>query len=291
MKHALPTERSKDTRTAEEIQAILPWVCRPRHHRSPVADMSVRKAKSIQKRFPYRAPTVDSAASLGPPARVGPTTASTGSLRVPFADASKAGPSLPSLVDANLGAMSIHAHIQRTESTLSQILQCITNSSGSPLESPLELAPRPLAPPPATLSDASDDVGDDVAMSVDGEDQAGADNIFANNTFANDNILIETRALKLGNGVTICFTEADVPNPPALTFANDISRLNCVWDDTSEFWDVTQAPFAVKGEPIALVHWQALYSRWKGKQWEGLKKPYSNWKVRAFCCVSSAASS
>jgi hypothetical protein len=270
------------TRTAEEIQAILPWVCCPHRHRSPVADVSVRKAESIQKRYPYRAPNVDSAASFGPPARIGPTAASTGSLCVLLPDASKAGPSLPSLVNANLGAMSIHAHIQRTESTLSQILQCITNSSGSPLES----TPRPLAPPATYVSGASDDV----AMSVDGEDQAGADNIFADNTFANDNTFIETRALELGNGVTIRFTEADVPNPPALTFANDISRLNCVWDDTSEFWDATQAPFAVKGEPIALVHWQALYSRWKGKQWDGLKKPYSNWKVCAFCCISSAAS-
>jgi hypothetical protein len=44
-------------------------------------------------------------------------------------------------------------------------------------------------------------------------------------------------------------------------------------------WDPSQAVFKLKGKPITLKHWVDVYSRWKGQQWSGLKKPYSQWKV------------
>ena len=75
------------------------------------------------------------------------------------------------------------------------------------------------------------------------------------------------------------FTEADVPNPPLITFAHDIARLNCIWDDTLTFWSPTNAVFFMKGQAIVLVYLPVLYSHWKGQQWDGLKKLYSEWKV------------
>jgi len=53
-----------------------------------------------------------------------------------------------------------------------------------------------------------------VVMSIDSEDLA--------------DVFVEVRTLALGNGVAVQFTQADVPNPPALTFATDISRLSFV---------------------------------------------------------------
>jgi hypothetical protein len=87
-----------------------------------------------------------------------------------------------------------------------------------------------------------------------------------------------SRSLQLGNGTMIMFSEDDVPNPPLMTFAHDIARLNSIWDDTSTFWTPADAVFFVKGQAIALVYLPELYRRWKGQQWDGLKKQYSEWK-------------
>lgn len=43
--------------------------------------------------------------------------------------------------------------------------------------------------------------------------------------------------LFLGDGKVITFTDADVPNPRAISFVDDIARLNRIWDDTSTFWN------------------------------------------------------
>jgi hypothetical protein len=147
---------------------------------------------------------------------------------------------------------------------LSQILQCITNGPGS--VEPLANTTMPLLP-------FVNDISNDTAMTVDGDDQAAS----------TTSKILEVRNIQLGNRKTIYIIEDDVPNPPALTFAHDIARLNSIWDDTSVFWDGSKAVFAVKGEPVALVHWPVLYGRWKGSQWDGLKKLFSEWKV---CNVS-----
>ncbi|KAF8232777.1 hypothetical protein L208DRAFT_1270369 [Tricholoma matsutake] len=95
-------------------------------------------------------------------------------------------------------------------------------------------------------------------MAVDGsDDQAASTTIITLK-------ILEVRDIQLGNGKTIYITEDDVPNPPVLTFAHDITHLNSIWDNTSMFWDSSKAVFSVKGEPVALVHWPVLYGCWKG---------------------------
>jgi hypothetical protein len=47
----------------------------------------------------------------------------------------------------------------------------------------------------------------------------------------------QTWTLQLGDGTILTVTEADIPNPPAVPFASDLPRLNCMWDDTSIHWD------------------------------------------------------
>jgi hypothetical protein len=49
--------------------------------------------------------------------------------------------------------------------------------------------------------------------------------------------VLEARDIQLDNGRVIHITEDYVPNPPVLTFAHDIARLNYIWDDTSGFWE------------------------------------------------------
>lgn len=157
-------------------------------------------------------------------------------------------------------ASTIHKHIHCMEAALSQILQCITNGPG-PAE-PLAYMTTPPLP-------FMDDVSTDMAMVVNRDDQAASISSKA----------LEVCDIQLGNRKVIDITEDDVPNPTALTFAHDIAHLNCIWDDTSGFWDGSKAAFAINGERIALMHWPVLYGRWKGLQWEGLKKLFSEWKV------------
>jgi len=40
----------------------------------------------------------------------------------------------------------------------------------------------------------------------------------------------------LGNGHMVTFLEADLPNPPAVSFVSDILRLNSMWKNTSIYW-------------------------------------------------------
>ena len=98
-----------------------------------------------------------------------------------------------------------------------------------------------------------------------------------------ENAFTQTRTLRLGNGTVLTFVEADVPNPPAISFAYDLPRLNRMWDDTSVYWD-RQSVLAIHGQPIALTYWRDVYTTksgisWKPGQWKGIKGKWFDWKV------------
>ncbi|KAG5633956.1 hypothetical protein H0H81_004196 [Sphagnurus paluster] len=78
---------------------------------------------------------------------------------------------------------------------------------------------------------------------------------------------LSCRTLRLGNGTLISFTERDVPDPPAVSFATNIPQLNRMWDDTSPHWD-HRSHLNIDGQPIALVYWPELYKYWKIGQWQ-----------------------
>jgi hypothetical protein len=86
------------------------------------------------------------------------------------------------------------------------------------------------------------------------------------------------RVLMLGNRRTITFTDSDIPDPRAHSFADDIPDLNRKWDDTSPYWDGT-ASLKIKGHPIALVYWPTVYSRHRPYQWTGIKQKWGEWQV------------
>ena len=97
------------------------------------------------------------------------------------------------------------------------------------------------------------------------------------------------RSIILGDGTIIQFTQADVPDPPAVSFTSNIPRLNRMWDDTSTHWDGNSA-LSIQGHSIALVHWPGIYRYWKQDQWKGTKAKWFEWKVCCFVpdlCLSS----
>ncbi len=100
---------------------------------------------------------------------------------------------------------------------------------------------------------------------------------------SSENAVAQMRTLRLGNGTILTITEADILNPPAISFASDFPRLNRMWDDTSIHWD-RQSVLIIHGCPIALIYWKDIYTAksgisWKPGQWKGIKGKWFDWKV------------
>lgn len=51
----------------------------------------------------------------------------------------------------------------------------------------------------------------------------------------------ELHHIKLGDGTVLNFALNDVPDPIAVTFAQNIDRLNAMWDDDSHHWVGSQS--------------------------------------------------
>jgi hypothetical protein len=73
-----------------------------------------------------------------------------------------------------------------------------------------------------------------------------------------DGSMVVPSTLSLGNGMTIIFTEDNVPAPPTTTFTDNIPRLNSMWDDTSVHWN-QDSVLKIFGHPIALSYWPEVY--------------------------------
>jgi hypothetical protein len=76
----------------------------------------------------------------------------------------------------------------------------------------------------------------------------------------------------------IQYTKAHVPDPPAISFVRDITRLDRLWDDSSPQWD-DSSPLQIKGTSIALVYWPAIYRYDGTKRWTAIKQRWFEWKV------------
>jgi hypothetical protein len=82
----------------------------------------------------------------------------------------------------------------------------------------------------------------------------------------------------LGNGTMLQFALDHVPDPPAVSFANDLPRLNGMWDYKLPHWSGTSS-LVVNGHPVPVVHWPELYKYGRKDQWKGMKARWFEWKV------------
>jgi hypothetical protein len=83
--------------------------------------------------------------------------------------------------------------------------------------------------------------------------------------------------LRLANTI-IEYSARDIPDPPALSFVQDLARLDRQWDDKSPQWDDT-SHLRILGHRIALVYWPQIYQYKGTRQWTGIKQRWSDWKV------------
>jgi hypothetical protein len=101
---------------------------------------------------------------------------------------------------------------------------------------------------------------------------------------------LPTRTITLAGGICVVFTENDVPRPPSASFARDVKKdfptLNGMWDDHTDHWAGVSF-LNIRGQPIPLVYWKAVYSAkqgsgWKPGEWKLVKGNYFDWKVSIF---------
>ncbi|KAF8827161.1 hypothetical protein HHX47_DHR5000771 [Lentinula edodes] len=88
--------------------------------------------------------------------------------------------------------------------------------------------------------------------------------------------------LTVGLGRIIRFKDCDLREPPSITFASNIPRLDRVWDDERPSWDPQDCGknlLSINGTPIALRYWRDVFSGKKSNVWASLKKLWSEWKV------------
>ncbi|KAJ4499946.1 hypothetical protein C8R41DRAFT_812696 [Lentinula lateritia] len=91
-------------------------------------------------------------------------------------------------------------------------------------------------------------------------------------------------AVTVGFGKIVRYKECDLREPPSITFATNISRLDRVWDDEQPSWDPEDCGtnlLSVNGAPIALRYWRDVFSGKKNNVWASLKKLWSEWKYVA----------
>lgn len=76
----------------------------------------------------------------------------------------------------------------------------------------------------------------------------------------------------------ISFAISDTPDPVAVTFVQDIPRLNAMWDDTSSHWG-RESVLTIGGHPIPVMYWPEVYRYGRTRQWEGTKSRWTDWRV------------
>src|ERR1700761_112133 len=94
----------------------------------------------------------------------------------------------------------------------------------------------------------------------------------------NDTALSQTRRIILGNNtcIDISLDKIRSLSIPATSFANDIERLNTMWDNTSSHWN-EKSVLKIQEQPIALVYWPKVF---KGSGlWKSYKSNWTEWKV------------
>ncbi|KAG2101838.1 uncharacterized protein F5147DRAFT_810807 [Suillus discolor] len=84
------------------------------------------------------------------------------------------------------------------------------------------------------------------------------------------------RVLKLGNGTLLQVADDEIPDPPAISFVNDIPWLNGMWDDRTEHWQ-GMSIINIQGHPIAIKYWPLLYCYGHDQQWKGTKNKWTDW--------------
>lgn len=232
-------ERSKDLRTPQEIDGVLPWVCTTIVSTDIETDASgLCQAQVISSTHPYNSETevTNETAAIMPPWQT-ESTISTVSSQV----------HLHSQVMLSLVETLIFQIAQQVSTKI--ITQLGMQVVATNLTAPVD----PEAPHKESLVHHSSHKPAQDAANV-------------------------MRDLRLGDGTTVSFSISSIPDPVAVTFVQDIPRLNAMWDDTSSHWG-GESVLSIEGYPVPIVYWPNIYRYGKAGQWQGMKSRWTEWRV------------
>ncbi|THU85743.1 hypothetical protein K435DRAFT_970560 [Dendrothele bispora CBS 962.96] len=91
----------------------------------------------------------------------------------------------------------------------------------------------------------------------------------------------KSRHLTLKTGVVIHYNKEDLPDPPYLSFHDNIPRLGRLWDESHPEFSQEPCHVQVNGVGVPLRLWDQLYTYTGTKTWKGIKGSWSNWKFVA----------
>jgi hypothetical protein len=84
------------------------------------------------------------------------------------------------------------------------------------------------------------------------------------------------RSVELGDGTVITVDDVTRIAVPATSFAENIERLNQMWDDTSAYWK-NDSVVTISNHSIALIYWPEIFK--KTGLWSTHKSNWTEWKV------------
>ncbi|KAJ7309116.1 hypothetical protein DFH08DRAFT_899596 [Mycena albidolilacea] len=284
------TERSKDNRTSDEIKDLLSW------------------ARRTQARLPYRPPTEttqpqaitipetmqpetvpvpqvsrqvslsdhslqDRVQTIESQLAVFTTAVTTGFRPGIYQSSVQASASVPFLaypdVRANDGIYNFSTGDFETDNLLFNIPSDASRSHSSDSQN-LHISQRFAAVLPLPIQA---DISDSLSSTYPPAPPRDASLSVPAKAVANE----PTRSIKLGDGTVVSITAEEVEklSVPATSFAEDIERLNQMWDDTSPHWK-EDSVVKIDGRSIALVYWPNLFK--KTGLWSAHKSNWTEWK-------------
>ncbi|KAF8211846.1 hypothetical protein K438DRAFT_1805455 [Mycena galopus ATCC 62051] len=258
------TERSKDTRTADEIKDLLTWADRtvarlpykPAQKNPPVASKSQAASpddRSLQDRMQViedRLIAITTSGASGP----GHWTSDSSAVITP-AEYIVYDHTLDSLhnfsnYDMNLsfnpaGAVAWSPTFVHDNLHIGQTFNHRTGSSTRPTDGP-QPADSTIPTVASCISNASPPTASKASRSV-----------------------------HLGDGTVATINDVSRITVPATSFAENIERLNQMWDDTSLYWK-NDSVITVDNHAIALIYWPKIFKN--TGLWSAHKSNWTEWK-------------
>ncbi|KAJ7935694.1 hypothetical protein B0H13DRAFT_487507 [Mycena leptocephala] len=84
-----------------------------------------------------------------------------------------------------------------------------------------------------------------------------------------------SRSVKLGDGTVVVVDDVKQVAVPATSFAENIERLNQMWDDTSAYWK-NDSVVMIDNQSVALIYWPEIFK--KTGLWSAHKSSWTEWK-------------
>ncbi|KAF7363740.1 hypothetical protein MSAN_01031800 [Mycena sanguinolenta] len=249
------TERSKDTRTTDEIEDLLSWADRtrarlpykPAQKNSPVPSafqVASPPDRSLHDRMQELENRIAAITTLGAPG-VGQWTSDASAVFTPaeYVVYDHTFESLHNFSDINL-SFNPPGAAAWSPLSISDNLH-ITGSSTHPT-APSQSVNATVPTAPSCSSNASPTTASKAS-----------------------------RSIHLGDGTAVTINDVSRITVPATSFAANIERLNQMWDDTSTHWK-NDSVITIDNHAIALIYWPQIFK--KTGLWSAHKSNWTEWK-------------